>query len=288
MSKWGSSNVVVLQNDPVDFKRLPGFFDVLVVDAPCSGSGLFRRDPGAVEEWSEDNVNLCSQRQQRIISDVLPSLKTGGMLFYSTCSYSEDENEQISLWLQQEMGMIRKDLFIDSNWDLVTGRGEGKGIRFWPDRVSGEGFYLACFQQTEGENGSRVKAGKKSTLEKLSKNHTGLLQAWMSDKTGQLQAFHSGEHQFLFPPQLEDDLRLLMSQQFYIRLAGVRIGKWAGKDLIPDHALAISGFLSPEIVGFSLNKETALNYLRREELALETLVSQQIELSSSLSSIENK
>src|SRR6185503_106244 len=91
--KWGSQNVIVTNNDPSAFQKLPGYFDVIVVDAPCSGSGLFRKDPEAISEWSLNNVALCSQRQQRILADVLPSLKNGGVLIYSTCSYSKEEEE---------------------------------------------------------------------------------------------------------------------------------------------------------------------------------------------------
>ena len=93
--KWGCENVVVTNNDPKDFTRLENYFDVIVVDAPCSGSGLFRREPEAMDEWSENNVALCSQRQQRILADVLPALKKDGILIYSTCSYSKEEDEDI-------------------------------------------------------------------------------------------------------------------------------------------------------------------------------------------------
>ena len=102
IAKWGAPNVIVTNNDPSDFKRLPGYFDVIVVDAPCSGSGLFRKDPNAINEWSENNVALCAQRQQRSLADILPSLKEGGVLIYSTCSYSQSEDEDISNWLQKE------------------------------------------------------------------------------------------------------------------------------------------------------------------------------------------
>jgi 16S rRNA C967 or C1407 C5-methylase (RsmB/RsmF family) len=88
--KWGGDNVVVTSNDPKDFARLENYFDVIVVDAPCSGSGLIRRDPEALGEWSENNVQLCSQRQRRILADVWPALKKGGVLIYSTCSYSKE------------------------------------------------------------------------------------------------------------------------------------------------------------------------------------------------------
>src|SRR5260221_14470615 len=80
IQKWGSNNVVVTNNDPEDFQRLEGFFDVIVVDAPCSGEGLFRKDPNAVNEWSEEHIELCVVRQQRIINQVWPSLKKNGVL----------------------------------------------------------------------------------------------------------------------------------------------------------------------------------------------------------------
>ena len=88
LSKWGNENVIATNNDPRDFARLNGFFDVLVIDAPCSGSGLFRRDPDAISEWSVAAVETCSMRQQRILSDSYACLKQNGILIYSTCSYS--------------------------------------------------------------------------------------------------------------------------------------------------------------------------------------------------------
>ncbi|HEU0064891.1 MAG TPA: RsmB/NOP family class I SAM-dependent RNA methyltransferase, partial [Flavisolibacter sp.] len=115
--KWGSENTIVTNNDPSAFKKLPGYFDVIVVDAPCSGSGLFRKDEDAVHEWSVNNVILCHQRQQRILSDVLPALKQNGILIYSTCSYSEEENEHIGEWLCNEMNMEGRKLNVPEQWN---------------------------------------------------------------------------------------------------------------------------------------------------------------------------
>ena len=102
LSRWGTANTIVTNNDPRDFSRLKGFFDIILVDAPCSGSGMFRKDPAAMNEWSEDNVNLCHQRQERILADIYPCLKEDGYLIYSTCSYSHQENEDILDWLCDE------------------------------------------------------------------------------------------------------------------------------------------------------------------------------------------
>ncbi len=82
LTKWGHPDVVVTNNDPADFSALPSFFDVILTDVPCSGEGMFRKDPVAVEEWSPENVEICWQRQRRIIADIWPCLKPGGILIY--------------------------------------------------------------------------------------------------------------------------------------------------------------------------------------------------------------
>ncbi|MBQ5401649.1 MAG: RsmB/NOP family class I SAM-dependent RNA methyltransferase, partial [Bacteroidales bacterium] len=82
--KWGCSNTVVTNNDPKDFARLSASFDIILADVPCSGEGMFRKDPAAIAEWSPENVNLCAARQRRIVADVWPSLREGGWLIYST------------------------------------------------------------------------------------------------------------------------------------------------------------------------------------------------------------
>src|SRR5690349_10320834 len=136
--KWGAENVVVSSNDASDFSSLENFFDAIVIDAPCSGSGLFRRDPEAIEEWSLQNVELCSGRQQRIIADVWPALKSNGILIYSTCSYSKKEDEDILDWISSTINAEYLTLSLKSEWNISD---TGKGYRFWPDKVKGEGFF---------------------------------------------------------------------------------------------------------------------------------------------------
>ena len=91
--KWGHPDVVVTNNDPADFAGLGPVFDVILTDVPCSGEGMFRKDETAVAEWSTDNVDLCWKRQRRIVADIWPCLKEGGILIYSTCTYNREENE---------------------------------------------------------------------------------------------------------------------------------------------------------------------------------------------------
>ena len=104
VARWGDPNVVVTSVDPAAFARLEGWFDVIVADVPCSGEGMFRKDPRAREEWSPAVVELCAARQKRILADVWPALRTGGFLLYSTCTYEPAENDDNLAWAAATLG----------------------------------------------------------------------------------------------------------------------------------------------------------------------------------------
>jgi 16S rRNA C967 or C1407 C5-methylase (RsmB/RsmF family) len=148
--KWGCSNVFVANNDPKAFQKLGGFFDLMVVDAPCSGSGLFRKDRDAISEWSLHNVELCSQRQQRILNDALPSLKENGILVYSTCSYSQKRMKNNGL-AGRRKGMENIKLSITDDNIVVTKSGStfSTGYRFYPDKIQGKDFSLPVSAKKE-------------------------------------------------------------------------------------------------------------------------------------------
>jgi len=94
MVKWGYPNCVVTQNSPSDFSPLRHFFDIILVDAPCSGEGMFRKEKKAAEEWSESNAAMCAVRQRKILDEIWGSLKPGGILIYSTCTFNPSKNEE--------------------------------------------------------------------------------------------------------------------------------------------------------------------------------------------------
>ncbi|MFT3824667.1 MAG: RNA methyltransferase [Chitinophagaceae bacterium] len=268
LTKWGAINTIVTNNDPKDLAQLHHFFDVIVVDAPCSGSGLFRRDPDAIQEWSEQNVQLCHQRQQRILADIYPALKPGGVLIYSTCSYSKEEDEEITDWLINEQEATSLPLTIDASWGIVETRSEEQGAygyRFFPDKVKGEGFFIACFRKADDDAQAR-KLPKRSKLQKLSKAEDAIVRPWLK-ADAPVQLWKQGELIIAFPQVLEQEL-LQIADIAYIRKAGVLMGKIAGKDLVPDHALAVSTIVNGGIVAISLKKEDALQYLRREEVMI--------------------
>jgi len=266
MSKWGSANVVVTNNEPGHFKRLPHFFDLIVVDAPCSGSGLFRKDPEAINEWSLNNVELCSQRQQRILADVMDSLKPGGILIYSTCSYSTEEDENIADWILQQFEMSSLQMTIEKDWGIVetiSNQNKSFGYRFYPDQVKGEGFFIAVFKKEESVSASKeIKQKNKPTL--LSGAEKELVNKYVKDP--EKYAFIKWQNEVLaFPATLLPSILLLQSA-LYFKKAGVKIGTIIRNELIPHHEWALSTLSSNSLQKVEVDQETALQYLRRKDI----------------------
>jgi 16S rRNA C967 or C1407 C5-methylase (RsmB/RsmF family)/NOL1/NOP2/fmu family ribosome biogenesis protein len=270
LTKWGAPNVLITNNDPADFAKLENFFDVIVIDAPCSGSGLFRRDPEAIKEWSEQHVQLCCQRQHRILADVYPALKQGGILIYSTCSYSKQENEEVLDWICDELDVKPVSLLLDTAWQIVTVHSDKHHLpayRFFPDKIQGEGFFITCLRKEDGGT-AQLRPPKKSILQKLSKNETAIAGRWL--KTGlSLQLLKQGDRILAIPAAQESALMAIV-EKLYVRSAGISLGKIAGNDLVPDHALAVSTIVNDQIVSVSLKRPEALQYLRKEEVSIES------------------
>jgi 16S rRNA C967 or C1407 C5-methylase (RsmB/RsmF family)/NOL1/NOP2/fmu family ribosome biogenesis protein len=264
ITKWGAANVVVTNNDPQHFKRLPGFFDVIVVDAPCSGSGLFRREPQAIGEWSENNVALCSQRQQRILADVLPALKQGGILIYATCSYSMQEDEDIMEWLTADGKMSSIPLVLEPEWGITeTAVHNAKGYRFFPDKVQGEGFFIACFTKEQQADSITEKTRKQDVL---SAKDQVVAKTWLANP-GDFYCIYQQDEVLAIPLQLQNNLTLLQSA-LYIKKAGIKMGKLIGGELVPNHELAVSCNLHTGTLVLDVDKTTALQYLRRQDFTV--------------------
>ncbi|MES2430710.1 MAG: RNA methyltransferase [Bacteroidota bacterium] len=267
ITKWGVANVVVTNNDPKDFQRLADFFDLIVVDAPCSGSGLFRKDPLAINEWSEQNVELCSQRQQRILADILPALKPGGVLIYSTCSYSKTEDEEITDWLIENYQLTSVNFKLDNNWNIVetlSPEKKGYGYRFYPDKVKGEGFFISAFQKPKNEMDEIFVKPLKIRSERLSTKEIEVVKPFLKD-VDEYFFIKQNEEAVAIPLYLEKGLGRLQAS-LYIKKAGVKLGSVIREELIPDHELAVSTIYNNAIPSIEVDKETALQYLRRQEI----------------------
>jgi len=266
--KWGAAGVVVTNNDPRELGRMENYFDLVVVDAPCSGSGLFRREPEAIREWSPENVQLCHQRQQRILADIWPALRKDGILIYSTCSYSVEEDEEILDWMMDELQARPCRLAMDGAWNIVESQSkrEGYGYRCYPDKLKGEGFFIAAVQKSGGDAFSYPRQ-KKQGLEKLSRGQVEELRPWIVEGKELFFFRHEGLVRAA-PARIAEDIVYLQSF-CYLKKAGVLMGQQGGKEFIPEHELALSVIAGRQLPALELSREDAIEYLRKEEIHAE-------------------
>jgi len=145
IGKWGYSNCVVTNNHPKDFQSLNQEFDVAVIDAPCSGEGLWRKTPAAVDEWSMPNVEYCALRQRDIVRDILPSVQDGGFIVYSTCTYNQYENEDIIQKMKNEFGLQPITISWHPSWGVA--QSDPGCAHFYPHKTQGEGLFVCVLQK---------------------------------------------------------------------------------------------------------------------------------------------
>lgn len=297
LTKWGHPGVVVTNSDPADFSSLTDFFDVILTDVPCSGEGMFRKDPVAVSEWSEENVEICRQRQRRILSDIWPCLKPGGLLVYSTCTYNTKENEENIRWIRDELGAEVLPLDVDGNWNITGNLLPGEDFpvyRFLPYKTKGEGFFLAVLRKPD-INGGNARLGQAKPLEKafetpgkrsasplekgrrlrgkgaktpgVSKEQLGALREWLATP-GDYEFIADGNNVSAFPKEYLPELSALRSSLRIVQ-AGVDVAELKGKDWMPAHGLAMSTALNPDAFAREeIDYEHAIGYLRKEAVVL--------------------
>ncbi len=262
--KWGMPHVFISQDDPARIGRLGETFDLMLVDAPCSGSGLFRRDPDAIREWSPRHVDLCSQRQRRILADALPALAEGGILAYATCSYAREENEDILDWLVREMEMESIPIETPDAWGIhatVSPRTGAVGYRFYPGERPGEGFFLACLRKRSGSGRTTQEPSRKPAWSPQPMPGVG---AWLSNSERFLYREHS-EGWMAIPATLAGHQEILASG-LSLRKSGLLLGKIMKGSLNPEHELAMSTALGSEMSVVELSLEEALQFLRRDNI----------------------
>ena len=269
--KWGQPDVAVTNNDPADFSALGSLFDLILADVPCSGEGMFRKDPGAIEEWSPENVTICYQRQRRIIADIWPSLKPGGILIYSTCTYNLKEDEENIEWIKAELGAESLSVDVPMEWG-ITGNLAGTDTpvyRFLPHKTKGEGFFLAALRKTGDEEVEplRVKPSKKNKKEKPLEI-PGQAKQWLLHSED-FDLERRGDF-IIACKRTHKELVNALYQQLKVVHSGIIIGEVKGKDLLPHQSLAMSNELNTnEFSSCELTYEQAISYLRKEAIVLD-------------------
>lgn len=252
IQKWGYENVVITQNKPIDFQKIPSFFDLILIDAPCSGEGLFRKNPNATTEWSQTNVDNCSYRQQSILEDILPCLANSGYLIYSTCTFETKENENQIDFLVEKHDLESVVLDIEKFKNItIANTKNGSGYYFLPNNVEGSGFFVAVFRKKGIPYQSKLIAKSSSNT---------LFSDWlkMDEKFSILE---KNNRHFIYPSMFFNTIQQLF-QNLYVTYLGIEIGEFKANKLIPAHPLALSHMVKPDFSFIEVDKKNALNYLK--------------------------
>lgn len=259
LAKWGMCQHIVTCSDTKAFEEVPGLFDVLVIDAPCSGSGLFRKQPEALNEWSLPHTEQCSLRQKKIVANCLPALKENGILFYSTCSYSVNENEEVVEFLTKTFDLEILRIKIEPEWGIEE---NDLGYRFYPYNLDGEGFFCSVLRKKGSESGVSAKGG--SFLKIAGKNEQAIIKELVDISEAYELAEFKGEYR-LISRNANECLKQL-GKSIYIKHAGTPVGELKHNSLIPHHFLSLSVHLRENIPVLELSREEALRFLKKEYL----------------------
>lgn len=271
--KWGMGNVVVTSSDASKFEALEGWFDVVAVDAPCSGEGMFRRLPLSLEEWSPKGVAQCSALQREIVRSAWRALKPGGLMIYSTCTYNktEDEGAVESLLEFIDGDCCKVKPVVDAEkWGVVMGEvGEFTTYRFFPHKAKGEGLFVAVVRKGDGSSAGRLKLGKERLpITPVDKRELGELQRWINPSS-ECSFYRAGETIYGCRLSQLDNIKLL-SQKVSVLYSGVAMGEIFKGKLKPDWALAMFVALNREALPMvSLDLDGALGYLRKADVEVE-------------------
>jgi 16S rRNA C967 or C1407 C5-methylase (RsmB/RsmF family)/NOL1/NOP2/fmu family ribosome biogenesis protein len=261
--KWGNPNIIVTNNEPKDFAALTGFFDALVIDAPCSGEGMFRKDEGAILEWSEHNVTICAARQREIISSSWDSLKTDGILVYSTCTFNREENEENVKWICDELGADLLKIDLNDNHDITV---TDFGYRFYPHKTRGEGLFLTVLRKNSMIHSNKKKdREEKKNMKFVTKSNVSTFSLLDSARwiilpeENLIKGYDKNRlNDFMF---IKKHLKCMHS--------GLLLGEMKGIDFIPSASIALSKILDKETIEkYEVDYKTAINFLKKEAIFL--------------------
>lgn len=277
MQKFGHEDVIVTNNYPRDYRKACIIFDAILADVPCSGEGMFRKDDGARQEWSMQNVDNCWRLQREIISDIWPCLRPGGLLFYSTCTFNAHEDEENVEWIARELGADVIELPTQKEWNITPAiAGQSPAYRFLPGISRSEGLFMAVLRK-HGSSDDKALSDTKNKKKKKQKSGK-------ADKNNAKQKFNVADIPLLNAQdfclkQHADDIIAIpkwweetydeAAQQLNIMHAGVCMGTLKGKDIIPNQSVALSRQLSKNAFPcVEVDYTNAIAYLRKEAVTL--------------------
>ena len=280
MIKFGHSASVVTNNEAKDFLKTEVDFDLILVDAPCSGEGMFRKDEISIQEWTTTNVKMCAARQKKILDDIWATLKPGGVIIYSTCTYNTLENEDNALYIANELGAEFIEIKIDKEYNITPSfHEEAKGYRFFPHKTKGEGLFITVLRKSTSNRSENQVLQHKNNLEsnKKGKKNNKSSSIFLKDSSQYSKYLYSPDefdylehnNRIIALPKAHLTTLLNLKHSLKIVSMGIEIGELKGKDFIPSHVLAMSLELNSSSFGKKdLSYTEAIAYLRREAISL--------------------
>ena len=266
MVKWGRPGVIVTCNTPAQIGTSGMMFDLIVVDAPCSGEGMFRKDEVAVKDWSTDNVEMCAARQRDIIENIWPALKPGGYMIYSTCTFNRHEDEDNVEWMMEQLGAVPVPVKTNPDWN-ITGSLTTSALsvyHFMQHKTRGEGFFMCLLQKpSDTFLPLKEKAFKTSDC-----NIPVACRQWLLPETG-YEFFIRNDSVYALPAALADQM-WQAGKELYALVPGIEVAVLKGRDWVPAHALAVNGALNR--IAFNcveVTRQQALEYLHCEAIRLD-------------------
>lgn len=271
--KWGYPNVIITSNRATDYKDFKGYFDVVLVDAPCSGEGMFRKNPIAIKEWNESKAFSCSIEQKGILENAVPLLRDGGLLIFSTCTFAPQENENNVEWMYKKFAgqLSPASLSHDKSWGLseetvIHSDGCKQSVyKCYPHKFRGEGLFISLFKVNNG-NRFIYKDHQQQHLKNLSDPLTKEMEKFVIPNDDHILT-------------MMDDKIVLMNKQMLTiadfaisKLNIVSIGTTLGnlsyntREFIPTHELSMSTQMNRSFPSVELNKEQAIRFLKKEDI----------------------
>ncbi len=263
MTKWGRTGVMVTCNTPKQIGQSNLMFDLIAVDAPCSGEGMFRKDEGAVADWSPQNVEMCAARQRQIIEDIWPALKPGGYMIYSTCTFNRHEDEDNVRWIMEQFGAEAVKIETKPGWNIKGSLTQDNlpVYHFMQHLTRGEGFFLCLLRKPDG---AFREAPQKPF--KADSSVPAECRKWLNDG---YEYFVKGDSIYALPAPLASDMNQV-NKELYALIPGIEVAVRKGHDWVPAHALAMSDALNTEAFNkVEITRKQALEYLHCDALHLD-------------------
>lgn len=270
VQRWGMGNVVVTCNEPSHIGAFTHWFDVVAVDAPCSGEGMFRKMDEARSEWTSSSPEVCAQRQREILAEAWRVLCPGGTLIYSTCTFNPTEDEGIVEWLMSEYGDELEPVdrvSINEEWGVVCGDiGAFQCFHFYPHKARGEGFFAAIARKSDGTVRRSSPKARRKLFSLPSKADAKELARWVDDAS-QHAFMMVGEDIYAYNSAVADSI-VTLSENLSVVYSGVLMGRIFKQKLKPEHPLALYVGMNRDVVPMvEVSLDEAIDYLRRNDIA---------------------